>query len=119
MDKVNLSEKFNLFSEQWKPHLIATVDNYAVKVAKLQGEFVWHHHEEEDELFMVIKGQLTIKLRDGEIVLNEGEMVVIPKGIEHLPVANDEAHILLFERKGTLNTGNVQSELTREQIDEI
>ncbi|MDX1612758.1 MAG: cupin domain-containing protein [Candidatus Promineifilaceae bacterium] len=117
--KVNLAQKFSLFDEQWSPKLVGRVDEYAVKLAKLQGEFVWHHHEDEDELFLVVRGQLTIRLRDGEILLDEGEFVVIPRGIEHLPVADDECHVLLFERQGLRNTGNVVNERTHEQIETL
>jgi len=117
--KVNLAQKFSLFDEHWSPKLVGRVDDYAVKLAKLQGEFVWHHHEDEDELFLVVRGQLTIRLRDGQIVLDEGEFVVIPRGVEHLPVADDECHVLLFERQDLRNTGNVVNERTHEQIDAI
>ena len=112
MDKVNLADKFSLFQDYWHPRIAGELNDSCVKLAKLKGEFVWHHHENEDELFLVVKGRLLIKLRDRDIWLDEGEFVVIPKGIEHLPIAEDEAHVLLLEPKSTLNTGNVQSDRT-------
>jgi mannose-6-phosphate isomerase-like protein (cupin superfamily) len=108
--KVNLAEKFSLFQEPWSPRIIAELNDSFVKLVKLQGEFVWHHHDVEDELFMVIQGELTIKLRQGDLHLNPGELVVIPKGIEHMPVANGVVQVLLLEPKSTRNTGNVQNE---------
>ena len=119
IEKINLADKFNLFSEHWSPKIVGEVNDFHVKLAKLQGEFIWHHHEDEDELFLVVKGKLQIKLRDGEIWLDEGEFVIIPRGVEHLPVAPDEVHLLLFERVSTRNTGNVTSDRTVEQIDRI
>ena len=119
LDKVNLARKFSLFSETWRPKIVAELNDAYVKVVKLKGEFVWHHHETEDELFYVVKGSLTIRLRDGEIHLREGELVVIPKGVEHLPVASEEAHVVLIEPKSTLNTGNVRSERTVAKLDRI
>jgi quercetin dioxygenase-like cupin family protein len=110
--KINLEEKFCLFSEHWSPRIVAELNDSYVKIAKLQGEFVWHHHEQEDELFLVVRGVLRIKLRDGEFVLKEGEFAVIPRGIEHLPVAEEEAWVMLLEPKSTVNTGNVQNERT-------
>jgi mannose-6-phosphate isomerase-like protein (cupin superfamily) len=112
--KVNLAEKFSLFQEPWSPRIIAELNDSFVKLVKLQGEFVWHHHDVEDELFMVIQGELTIKLRQGDLHLNPGELVVIPKGIEHMPVANGVVQVLLLEPKSTRNTGNVQNERTVE-----
>lgn len=117
--KINVTEKFSLFSEQWSPKLLAEVNDMAVKAAKLQGEFVWHKHDHEDELFFVVKGTLRILLRDGEVVLSPGEMVVIPRGVEHLPMADDEVHLLLFEPKSTLNTGDVRNERTKEHVPAI
>ena len=120
IQKINLSEKFASFSDQWSPKIIGEVNDAAVKLAKLEGAFDWHHHENEDELFLVVKGHLTIKLRDQEdITLSEGECVVIPKGVEHLPMAEGEAHVLLFEPKTTLNTGNVESERTVRELERI
>jgi mannose-6-phosphate isomerase-like protein (cupin superfamily) len=112
IEKVNLAQKFSLFHEHWQPKIVGEVNGMHVKLAKLQGEFVWHHHENEDELFLVIKGRLVIKLRDGDIELNPGEFVIIPRGVEHLPVADEEVHLMLFEPAGTLNTGNIQNERT-------
>ena len=114
IDKVKLAGKLALFDELWSPRVVAEVDDYEVKLVKLRGEFVWHRHEEADELFLVVKGALTIRLRDGEVRLEEGELAVVPRGVEHLPVADEEAHVLLFERRGTLNTGDVRNERTVE-----
>ena len=110
--KVNLAEKFSLFSEQWRPKIVGELNDAYVKVGRLQGEFVWHHHDNEDELFLVVKGHLVIKLKDGEIALDEGEFVIIPRGVEHCPMAEEEVQIVLLEPKTTLNTGNVQNERT-------
>jgi len=107
MDKVNLAEKFARFSEHWSPKIVGQVDDYEIKLAKLQGEFVWHKHDDADELFLVTKGQLTIRLRDGEVALAAGELFVVPRGVEHQPAAENECEILLFERKGLVNTGEV------------
>ena len=112
METVNLAEKFGLFQEYWSPKIAGEVNDSYIKLVKLKGEFVWHHHEHEDELFLVVKGRLLIKLRDRDIWLGEGEFVVIPKGVEHMPVANEEVHALLLEPKTTLNTGNVENERT-------
>jgi mannose-6-phosphate isomerase-like protein (cupin superfamily) len=112
IEKVNLAQKFYLFNEYWSPRIAGEVNDSYVKLAKLKGEFVWHKHDNEDELFLVVKGHLTIKLSDGDIELDPGEFVIIPRGVEHLPVAAEEVHALLLEPKSTLNTGNVQSERT-------
>jgi len=117
--KVNLSEKFGLFHDHWSPKIAGEVNDSHVKLVKLQGEFVWHHHENEDELFLVVKGHLTIKLRDGAVELDPGEFVIIPKGVEHMPVAAEQVHVLLLEPKSTLNTGNVQSDRTVAELDRI
>ena len=109
---VNLAQKLSLFSDQWSPKIVGELNDLYVKVVKVQGEFVWHSHETEDELFLVLKGNLTIRLRDRDLRLSEGEFVVIPKGVEHLPVAEEEAHLLLLEPKTTVNTGDVSSERT-------
>ena len=111
-DVVNLAQKFSLFSEQWNPKIVGELNDFYVKLVKVQGEFVWHQHEQEDELFLVVKGRLLIKLRDCDIQLDEGEFAIIPKGVEHLPVAEEEAHVVLLEPKTTLNTGDAQSERT-------
>jgi mannose-6-phosphate isomerase-like protein (cupin superfamily) len=109
---INLGEKFGLFKERWKPKIVAELNDSYVKAAKMKGEFIWHRHDNEDELFLVVKGRLTIKLRTKDLHLKEGELVVIPKGMEHKPVAKEEVEVLLLEPKTTLNTGNVVSERT-------
>ncbi|MCH7765726.1 MAG: cupin domain-containing protein [Acidobacteria bacterium] len=119
MDKVNLAEKFSLFADHWSPKIVGELNDSYVKVVKLKGEFVWHHHEKEDEMFLVVKGKLLIRLRDRDLWLQEGEFVIIPKGVEHLPVAEEEAHVLLLEPKTTLNTGNVRSERTLANLQRI
>lgn len=119
MDKVNLAEKFSLFADHWSPKIVGELNDSYVKLVKLKGEFVWHHHEKEDELFLVVKGKLLIRLRDRDLWLQEGEFVIIPKGVEHLPVAEEEAHVLLLEPKTTLNTGNVRSERTLANLQRI
>ena len=119
MNKVNLSEKFSLITKHWDPKIVGELNDQHVKIAKLKGEFVWHAHENEDELFMVVEGQLTIKLRDGNIELKKGEFFIIPRGVEHMPVAEDEVHVLMFEPKTTINTGNVDSAKTISQPEKI
>ncbi|HKY55023.1 MAG TPA: cupin domain-containing protein [Anaerolineales bacterium] len=109
---INFQEKLTKFSEHWSPKIIAQMNDYHFKVVKVQGEFVWHDHPETDEVFLVLKGQLDIHFRDGHVSLNEGEMYVVPKGVEHKPVAQKECHILLVELAGVVNTGDVESELT-------
>jgi mannose-6-phosphate isomerase-like protein (cupin superfamily) len=110
--KVNLSEKFALIDEYWSPRIAGELNDSYVKLAKLKGEFIWHHHENEDELFLVVQGELVIELRDQKAKLVEGEFIIIPKGVEHRPVAADEVHVMLIELKSTINTGNVQNERT-------
>ena len=119
MEKVNLTEKFSKFSDYWSPKIAGEINDSYVKLVKLKGEFVWHHHEQEDELFLVVKGKLLIKLRDRDISLEEGEFVIIPRGVEHLPIAEEEAHVILLEPKSTLNTGNTQNERTVANPDRI
>ena len=109
---INFEEKLLKFSEYWSPKIIAQLNDYHLKLAKVQGEFVWHDHPETDEVFIVVKGQLEILFRDGNVLLSEGEMFVVPKGVEHKPVAENECHILLVEPAGTANTGDVKDELT-------
>ena len=109
---INLAEKFGLFSDRWSPKIIADLNDCHVKLARVQGEFIWHQHAEEDELFIVLQGRLTIELRDGAITLGPGELAVIPKGVEHRPVAPEEVQLMLIEPKATRHTGNVESELT-------
>lgn len=106
MEKVNLAQAFARFSDHWAPKIAGQVDDYEIKLVKIQGEFVWHAHDAEDELFLVIDGDMTIRLRDGEIKLGAGEFFVVPRGVEHMPVAERECRILLFERTGVVNTGN-------------
>ena len=112
MKKINLNQKFSLFHEYWSPKIVGEMNDSYIKLAKLKGEFDWHHHDNEDELFFVVKGQLTIKFRDKDVILDEGELVIIPKGVDHLPVAAEEVQVMLIEPKGTLNTGNVVTEKT-------
>ncbi len=119
MEKVNLAEKFALFHEHWSPKIVGELNGQHVKLARLKGEFVWHHHEAEDEMFLVVQGQLTMKLRDRDIVLNPGEFLIVPRGVEHKPVAAEEVQVLLFEPQGTLNTGNVQDDHTRADLELI
>ena len=119
MEKVNLNQKFGLIQDYWSPKIAGEINDSYVKLVKFKGEFVWHHHETEDELFLVVKGKLLIKLRDGDIWLQEGEFVIIPKGIDHLPIADEEAHVILLEPKTTLNTGNTQNERTVTNLEQI
>jgi len=119
MDKVNLAQKFSLFQEYWSPKIAGELNDSHVKLVKLKGEFVWHHHDTEDELFLVVKGRLLIKLRDRDIFLEEGEFVIIPRGVEHLPIAEEEAHVLLLEPKTTLNTGSIRNERTVADLERI
>lgn len=119
MDKVNLAQKFSMFQEYWSPKIVGELNETYVKLVKFKGEFVWHHHETEDELFFVVKGSMLIKLRAQDIFLKEGEFVIIPRGVEHLPVAGEEAHVLLLEPKTTLNTGNIDNERTVVDLERI
>lgn len=113
VEPVNLAEKFALIEDYWSPRIAGELNDSYVKLAKLRGEFVWHHHEQEDELFLVVRGTLCIQLRDRDLWLREGEFAVIPRGVEHRPVASEEVHVLLLEAKTTVNTGNIQDERTR------
>src|SRR6202165_1885803 len=117
METVNLQQKFTKFSEHYKPHIIGEVNDCYVKVVKLKGEFIWHHHE--DELFLVVKGTLRMQLRDHESIIREGEFVIVPRKVEHKPVADEEVHIVLIEPKSTLNTGNVTNERTVARLESI
>jgi len=117
--KVNLADMFGRFQDKWSPKIVGEVNDSLVKLTKLQGEFVWHHHDREDELFLVVKGRLRLKLRDKELVLGPGEFAIIPHGVEHLPIADEETHVLLFEPKSTLNTGNIHNERTVAQLDQL
>ncbi len=119
MEKINLTEKFNLINAYWDPKITGELNGQYVKLAKLKGEFIWHHHEKEDELFMVIKGSLLIRTEHGDVTLNEGELFIIPRGVEHMPVAEEEVHVLMFEPAGTRNTGNIENERTIQQVQSI
>ena len=119
MQKVNLAEKFAQFNTHWNPKIVGELNGQHVKLAKLKGEFLWHHHDDEDELFLVVKGTLLIKFRDRDVALNEGEFLIIPKGVEHLPVAEQEVHVLLFEPTDTLNTGNQRSDKTVDELETL
>jgi len=117
--KVNLAQKFAEFRDHWSPKIAGEVNDAYVKLVKFQGDFVWHKHENEDEMFLVVKGRFTMRLRDRDLVVEENEFVIVPKGVEHCPVADEEAQVLLFEPKTTLNTGNVHNDRTREHLDRI
>ena len=119
MEKVNLKEKFSRFSQHWSPKIAGELNDSYVKLVKFQGEFVWHHHEKEDELFLVVQGRIVIKFRDRDVELREGEFLIVPKGVEHKPVAEAEAHVLLLEPKSTLNTGNVRNERTLPELERV
>jgi mannose-6-phosphate isomerase-like protein (cupin superfamily) len=113
IEPVNIAQKFALVEDFWSPRIAGELNDSYVKLVKLKGEFVWHHHENEDELFLVVRGTLCIQLRDRDLWIHEGEFAVIPRGVEHRPVADEEVHVLLLEPKTTVNTGNVQNERTR------
>lgn len=119
MVKVNLRQKLALFDEHWKPKVVGELNEQMVKLVKFQGEFVWHHHDDEDELFLVVKGRFRMEFRDRHVWLEEGEFLIVPRGVEHRPVADEEAHVLLFEPASTLNTGNVQNERTLRRLESI
>ena len=119
MEKVNLEHKLSLFTDHWSPKIVGELNGQQVKLAKLKGEFVWHKHDHEDELFFVIKGSFRMEFRDKTITLNENEFLIVPKGIEHRPVADEEVSIILFEPASTLNTGDTESELTKRDLDRI
>lgn len=117
--KVNLAEKFSRFTDYYKPRIIGEVNDCQVKAVKLKGEFLWHHHENEDELFLVTRGRLLMKLRDGDVTINEGEFLIVPRGVEHCPVAEEEVHIVLIEPRATLNTGNLRNQRTVPELERI
>jgi mannose-6-phosphate isomerase-like protein (cupin superfamily) len=117
--KINLAQAFARFSDRWNPRIAAEVNDVQVKLAKLEGEFVWHSHEAEDELFLVVKGRLRMRFRDGDVLLEEGEMLVVPRGVEHCPVAEGECHVLLVEPRTTLNTGDVEDARTRRDLERL
>jgi mannose-6-phosphate isomerase-like protein (cupin superfamily) len=112
MKAINVAEKLRAIDAYWTPHIVGTLNGQHVKLARLQGEFVWHHHTNEDEMFYVIKGRLILRFRDRDVTLDPGEFCIVPKGVEHLPIAHEEVHIMLFEPAGTLNTGNVTNART-------
>jgi mannose-6-phosphate isomerase-like protein (cupin superfamily) len=118
-DKIVLAEKLALFHDQWHPRIVAELNGQQVKVVKLQGTFVWHHHDEEDELFLVLAGRMRMDFRDREVWLAPGEAIVVPRGVEHRPHADEEASVLLFEPASTLNTGDVRNERTVERLERI
>lgn len=119
MKKVNISEKLSLFSDHWNPRIVGELNGQHVKLAKFQGEFIWHKHDQEDEMFYVLKGEFTMELREKTILLKEGEFLIVPKGVEHRPVAEKEVSIMLFEPANTLNTGNTTNERTRKDLEKI
>jgi mannose-6-phosphate isomerase-like protein (cupin superfamily) len=119
MDKVNIQEKLNQFSDHWNPRIVGELNGQHVKAVKLKGEFVWHHHDNEDELFLVVKGLLKMEFRDKIVEIKEGEFLIVPSKVEHKPVADEEVQILLFEPASTLNTGNVENERTKKQLEKI
>jgi|TARA_B110000259_G_scaffold11905_1_gene12827 mannose-6-phosphate isomerase-like protein (cupin superfamily) len=111
---INLTDKFSKFNEQWQPKVIAEMNDYQFKIARIEGEFVWHNHPDTDETFIIIEGTLDLEFRDGKVTLSAGEMFVVPKGVEHKPVANSECKIMMIEPRGTKNTGDIESNLTAE-----
>ena len=119
MEVVNLKEKLSKFSAQWSPKIVGEVNDCYIKLVKFQGPFTWHHHDNEDELFFVVKGSFRMALKDGDKVIREGEFLIIPRGVEHMPVADQECHVMLIEPRTTLNTGNVRNERTLEQLERI
>ena len=119
MEKVNIAEKFKHVQGYWKPHIVAELNGQAVKLVKLKDDFVWHHHEKEDEMFLVVRGKLRIEFRENVVSLQEGEFIVVPRGVEHRPVADEEAQVLLFEPVSTVNTGNVRDKRTVDKLDRI
>ena len=119
MEAVNLNDKLSKVKEYWSPKIIGELNDSYVKVVKFTGEFVWHHHDNEDELFFVVKGRLRMRFRDRDVEVSPGEFIIVPKGVEHLPVADEEVHVVLFEPKTTLNTGNVQNERTLPKLERL
>jgi mannose-6-phosphate isomerase-like protein (cupin superfamily) len=119
MDKVVVDEKLSQFTEHWNPKVVGELNGQMVKLVKFKGDFMWHHHDVEDEMFYVVKGQMIMKLQDRDIVVGPGEFIIIPRGVEHMPTAPEEVHVMLFEPASTLNTGNVKSERTRETLERM
>jgi mannose-6-phosphate isomerase-like protein (cupin superfamily) len=119
MEKVSLIDKLGLFTQHWKPKIVGELNGQLVKLVKFSGPFVWHHHDNEDELFLVVKGRFRMEFPNRHVWLEEGEFLIVPRGVEHRPVADQEAHVLLFEPASTLNTGNVRDERTLDQLERI
>jgi mannose-6-phosphate isomerase-like protein (cupin superfamily) len=119
VDKVNIAEKLSLFDEHWSPKIVGELNGQHVKLVKLSGEFVWHHHDDEDEMFLVVDGRFRMEFRDREVWIERGEFIVVPRGVEHRPVAEEEASVMLFEPASTLNTGNITGEMTVAELDKI
>jgi mannose-6-phosphate isomerase-like protein (cupin superfamily) len=119
MKKISIQEKFSLFNEHWSPMIVGELNDQQVKLVKFSGEFIWHKHDNEDELFLVVKGNFVMELRDKNLELNEGEFLIVPRGVEHRPVAKEEVWVMLFEPATTLNTGNVQNEKTKLNLEKI
>jgi mannose-6-phosphate isomerase-like protein (cupin superfamily) len=119
MDKVIVAEKLSRFADYWEPKIVGELNGQHVKLVKFKGDFTWHHHDAEDEMFYVIKGRMIMKLRDGDVVVDPGEFIIIPRGVEHMPCAPEEVHVMLFEPASTLNTGTVRSERTREHLERM
>jgi mannose-6-phosphate isomerase-like protein (cupin superfamily) len=119
MHTVNLADKFSKFQDHFNPRVLGEINDFAVKAVKVKGEFIWHHHDHEDEMFLVVKGPLRMKFRTHEAVVREGEFVIVPHGVEHMPVADEEVHLILLEPKATLNTGNIVNERTVSQPERI
>jgi mannose-6-phosphate isomerase-like protein (cupin superfamily) len=119
MEKVNLQQKFDHVTQHWSPKIVGEVNDCHVKIVKFQGAFTWHHHQHEDEMFLVTKGSFRMRFREGDVEVGEGEFIIVPKGVEHLPVADEEVQVVLFEPKTTLNTGNVRDAHTVEELDRI
>lgn len=119
MDKVNLSEKFAQIADHWNPRIIGELNDSYVKAVKFKGEFVWHHHAHEDELFLVVAGKFRMRFRERDVMIGPGEFIVVPRGVEHMPVADEECSVILLEPKSTLNTGNVRNERTRETLSRL
>ena len=117
MEKINLNQKLSLFSDYWNPRIVGELNGQHVKLAKIKGEFIWHSHEHEDELFYVVKGILKIEFRDKSVELMQGDMIIVPKGVEHKPSADEEAHVMMFEPASTINTGNIENERTRKKLE--
>jgi mannose-6-phosphate isomerase-like protein (cupin superfamily) len=119
MDVVNLNEKLSRVKEYWSPKIVGEVNDSYVKIVKFKNEFVWHHHENEDEMFLVLQGRMRMKFRDRDVIVSPGEFIIVPKGVEHMPVAEQEVHVMLFEPKTTLNTGNVRNERTLATLERL